>query len=165
MNKTSASPFFRFEDLRVAAGQVIVEAMALTRTEEDQLGLAVRQHAQMVYCIAYSVLRNHHDAEDPTQEVFIRVLRARRKLSEVEDPRKWIARIAWRVAAGKRKKPVEVHLDEMDQAAIRLYADRNHPERETSAAEVGALLQPSHWGRRRPGPQPCSSVGPVRGVG
>jgi len=93
-----------FEDLRVTAGQVIVdEAMVLARTEEDQLELAVR-HAQLVYRIAYSVLRNHHDAEDATQETFVRVLRAKRKLNAVDDPRKWIAKIAWRVAVERRKK-------------------------------------------------------------
>ena len=86
---------FMFEDLKVAAGQVIVsDAMALARTDEDQVELAVRQHAQMVYRIAYSILRNHHDAEDATQETFVRVLKARRKLSAVDDPRKWLARIA-----------------------------------------------------------------------
>jgi DNA-directed RNA polymerase specialized sigma24 family protein len=50
----------------------VSEAMALARTEEDQLELAVRQHARLVYRIAYSVLRNHHDAEDTTQETFQR---------------------------------------------------------------------------------------------
>jgi hypothetical protein len=60
---------FMFEDLKVAAGQVIVsDAMALAQTDEDQVELAVRQHSQMVYRIAYSVLRNHHDAEDATRK-------------------------------------------------------------------------------------------------
>ena len=73
----------------MTAGQVIVDdAMVLARTEEDQLELAVRQHAQLVYRIAYSVLRNHHDAEDATQETFVRVLRAKRKLTSVDDPAK-----------------------------------------------------------------------------
>jgi hypothetical protein len=42
--------------------------MALARTEEDQLELAVRQHARLVYRIAYSVLRNHHDARTPSRK-------------------------------------------------------------------------------------------------
>jgi RNA polymerase sigma-70 factor (ECF subfamily) len=108
-----------FEDLRVTAGQVIVdEAMVLARTEEDQLELAVRQHAQLVYRIAYSVLRNHHDAEDAAQETFVRVLRAKRKLSAVDDPRKWIAKIAWRVAVERRKKLPEVPLEITEGTAI-----------------------------------------------
>jgi RNA polymerase sigma-70 factor, ECF subfamily len=112
---------FMFEDLRVAAGQVIVsDAMALARTDEDQVELAVRQHSEMVYRIAYSVLRNHHDAEDATQETFVRVLKARRKLSAVDDPRKWLARIAWRVAVGRKGKSPDVSLEEMGQVVARL---------------------------------------------
>ncbi len=49
--------------------------------EDDQLELAVREHARLVYRVAYSVLRDHHDAEDATQETFLRVLRYRRKLA------------------------------------------------------------------------------------
>lgn len=108
-----------FEDLRVTAGQVIVdEAMVLARAEEDQLELAVRRHAQLVYRIAYSVLRNHHDAEDAAQETFVRVLRAKRKLSTVDDPRKWIACIAWRVAVERRKKAPEVPLETTEAAVL-----------------------------------------------
>ena len=108
-----------FEDLRVTAGQVIVdEAMVLARAEEDQLELAVRRHSQLVYRIAYSVLRNHHDAEDAAQETFVRVLRAKRKLSTVDDPRKWIARIAWRVAVERRKKAPEVPLETTEAAVL-----------------------------------------------
>jgi RNA polymerase sigma-70 factor, ECF subfamily len=56
------------------------------------------------------VLRNHHDAEDATQEAFMRVLRYRRKLAGVKDTRAWLARIAWRVAVERRKKVPEVSL-------------------------------------------------------
>ena len=52
-------------------------------TGEDALEAAVREHARMVYRIAYSVLRNHHDAEDYTQETFVRVLKYRRNLENV----------------------------------------------------------------------------------
>jgi RNA polymerase sigma-70 factor, ECF subfamily len=65
-------------------------------TDEDILENAVREHARMVYRIAYSVLRNHHDAEDATQETFVRVLRYKRKLEGIEDPKTWLAKIAWR---------------------------------------------------------------------
>jgi len=100
----------------VVAGQVIVDdAMVLARTEEDQLELAVRQNAQLVYRIAYSVLRNHHDAEDSTQETFVRVLRAKTKLNRVDDPQSWLARIAWRVAVERKKKIATIPFDDRDQ--------------------------------------------------
>lgn len=132
-----------FEDLRVAAGQGIVsEAMTLARTEEDHLELAVRQHAQLVYRIAYSVLRDHHDAEDATQETFVRVLRARRKLNTVDDPRKWIAKIAWRVAVERRKKAPEVPLETIEATVIsQLRSQLVSAEENVLAQEMSGLVQ------------------------
>ena len=59
-------------------------ALLMTATSEDALEAAVREHARLVYRIAYSVSRNHHDAEDATQDTFMRVLRYRRKLHGIE---------------------------------------------------------------------------------
>ena len=132
-----------FEDLKVVAGQVIVDdAMVLARTEEDQLELAVRQHAQLVYRIAYSVLRNHHDAEDASQETFVRVLRARRKLHAVDDPRKWIAKIAWRVAVERRKKAPEVPIETIEARVIsRLRSQLVSAEESVLGREMAGLIQ------------------------
>jgi RNA polymerase sigma-70 factor (ECF subfamily) len=80
------------------------EAITLARTDEDVLEAAVREHARLVYRIAYSVLRNAVEAEDVVQEVFLRALRHGRKLREVEDPKAWLARIAWRVAVEERRR-------------------------------------------------------------
>ena len=130
-----------FEDLRVTAGQGIVsEAMVLARTEEDQLELAVRQHAQLVYRIAYSVLRNHHDAEDATQEVFVRVLRAQRKLASVDDPRRWLARIAWRTAVGRKRKVSDVTIEEAGEVA-ELPSKAHGADQELLGSELNELLQ------------------------
>jgi RNA polymerase sigma-70 factor (ECF subfamily) len=91
---------------------MVSEAAAAARADESELEFAVREHARLVYRVAYSVLRNHHDAEDATQETFIRLLRYRSKLLEVRDQRTWLARIAWRVAVDQRKRVAEVTLDE-----------------------------------------------------
>ncbi|MGB7641787.1 MAG: RNA polymerase sigma factor, partial [Terriglobales bacterium] len=42
--------------------------------------------------------------EDVVQEVFLRALRYGKKLREVEDPKAWVARIAWRVAVEERRR-------------------------------------------------------------
>ncbi len=133
---------FMFEDLKVAAGHLIVsDAMALARTDEDQVELAVRQHSQMVYRIAYSVLRNHHDAEDATQETFVRVLKARRKLSVVDDPRKWLARIAWRVAVGRKAKSPDVSLEEVGRVVARLRSTGVPADDAVGGEEVAIALE------------------------
>src|SRR6478736_6453652 len=112
---------FMFEGLRAVTGQVLAsDAMALVQTEEDPLDLAVREHARLVYRVAYSVLRNHHDAEDATQETFMRVLRYRRKMAGVRDQRTWLARIGWRVAVERRKRTPEVQLEEGGETMTQL---------------------------------------------
>lgn len=79
------------------------EAIALAQREEDVPETIVREHARLVYRIAYSVLRNPADAEDATQEVFLRVLRYGKRIAGIEDRKAWLARIAWRVAVERRK--------------------------------------------------------------
>src|ERR1017187_8965495 len=64
----------------------------------------VSEHQQMVYRIAYSVLRNPHDAADAAQETFLRVFRTAAKLAGIEDRKAWIARIAWNAALDARRR-------------------------------------------------------------
>src|SRR5690349_22812038 len=85
-------------------------------TNEDAIEAAVHEHARLVYRIAYSVLRNHHDAEDATQETFVRVLRYKKTLEGVRDPKTWLARIAWRVAVERSKKRPEISMSETEVA-------------------------------------------------
>lgn len=107
------------EGRRVVAGEVILSgAKAIEHTEDEMLEALVREHSRLVYRIAYAVLRRHHDAEDATQETFMRVLRYRSNLAQVEAPKTWLARIAWRVAVdrGKKHKTREISLDDPEKA-------------------------------------------------
>jgi len=110
---------------------------------EDALETAVREHARLVYRVAYSVLRNHHDAEDATQEVFVRVLRNRSKLEAVKDLKAWLARIAWRVAVDRRRKADEISLHdaEMDSAVSQLRSQLTSAEEFSLGQEMTALLE------------------------
>ena len=111
-------------------------------TKEDALELAVREHARLVYRVAYSVLRNHHDAEDATQETFLRAVRYRRKLEGVREAKTWLARIAWRVAVERAKKRLEVSLsDEQNSAAAeQLRSQLKSAEDFTLGNEMAELL-------------------------
>ena len=102
-------------------------AIPLADVHEDTLEAAVREHARLVYRIAYSVLRNHHDAEDTTQETFVRVLQYRRKLEGVQDPKTWLARIAWRVAIERSKRRPEISLGESEIGKAVESSARNLP--------------------------------------
>ncbi|PYX56912.1 MAG: hypothetical protein DMG73_14270 [Acidobacteria bacterium] len=101
----------------------------------------VREHARLVFRVAYSVLRNHHDAEDATQETFVRVLRYGRKLGEMRDPKTWLARIAWRVAVDRRKKPPEVSLDDSENAILELSSATASADQFVLGSEMSRLLE------------------------
>ena len=112
------------EGRRVVAGEAILSgadddrARAGRASADEMLEVLVREHSRLVYRIAYAVLRRHHDAEDATQETFMRVLRYSSKLAPVEDPKTWLARIAWRVAVDRsslRGRTREIPLDDPEK--------------------------------------------------
>jgi RNA polymerase sigma-70 factor (ECF subfamily) len=97
------------EGRRVVAGEAILSVAATiersrSESDNDLLEAMVREHSRLVYRIAYSVLRSHHDAEDATQETFMRALRYSSKLAGVEDAKTWLARIVWRVAVDRSRR-------------------------------------------------------------
>ena len=112
--------------------------------ENEALENLVRQHSRLVYRIAYAALRSHHDAEDATQETFLRVLRYSHKLATVEDPKTWLARIAWRVAVDRCKRrggQREISIDD----SVRPEEEATSPEAPADQAmqgsQVGAQLE------------------------
>src|SRR5947208_8394129 len=78
-----------------------IDASQATVTPETMETLVAR-HSLMAFRIAYSVLRNHHDAEDAVQECFLRVLKYGKDLQQVRNPKTWLARIIWTVALDRR---------------------------------------------------------------
>jgi len=127
-------------------GQMILQSTALAATDDDSalselLEDLAREHARLIYRIAYCVLRNHHDAEDVTQEVFLRAMRQKHKLSDLQEPKAWLARIAWRGAvsrAGSRTRRAEFDLEAI---ASQLRSAEPDPERLASGGQIQELLE------------------------
>jgi RNA polymerase sigma-70 factor, ECF subfamily len=95
-------------------GQVsLSEPFPVAGAAADEFEAVVRDHSRLVYRIAYSLLRNHHDAEDATQETFLRCLRWWNRLDPVRNRRAWLARTAWRVALDRRPRFQEIPLDDV----------------------------------------------------
>lgn len=86
----------------------LVEARVATHeVAEDVIERLVREHSRLLFKVAYSVLRNHHEAEDAVQETFLRVTRHRGELADVRDERAWMVRICWRIAVDRRRNDAE----------------------------------------------------------
>src|SRR5262245_6946383 len=116
----------RFISALEAAGATLTMSEPLTdaRTAGPEIEAAVREHAQLVFKICYAVVRNHHDAEDATQEVFLRVWRNASRLNEIEDLRSWIARIAWNAAIDRKRRIPELQIDEHFEVSQTASAER-----------------------------------------
>ena len=79
------------------------------------LETVVREHARFVFRVAYGVLRNSHDAEDVVQEVYLRVHRS--GIKDVEDIRAWLARVTFRLAIDRIRRPQALELPEIEMAS------------------------------------------------
>jgi RNA polymerase sigma-70 factor, ECF subfamily len=86
----------------ILGGTVLKSAMA-TEAEAPTVETLVADYSRMVFRIAYSILRNHHDAEDAAQECFLRVWKHKDRLHDVQNAKTWLARIAWTTALDKRR--------------------------------------------------------------
>jgi RNA polymerase sigma-70 factor, ECF subfamily len=136
------------EDRRVVAGEAILDRASIERSRIESrdalLEALVREHSRLVYRIAYSVLRCHQDAEDATQETFMRVLRYGSKLADVEDSKTWLARIAWRVAVDRSKRRVrtrEIALDDPEKPVAEVASVANSVDETVQGAQIGTVLE------------------------
>lgn len=149
LNKSNRRAVFMYEGKRVVAGEAILNIV--TTAERDDVSPRVvtieelvREHSRLVYRIAYAVLRSHHDAEDATQETFMRVLRYSSKLDQIEDPKPWLARIAWRVAVDRgrqRGSHREVPLEDPDNPLAEISSDTALADETAVAAQVSAMME------------------------
>jgi len=89
------------------------EADKVLQSTDDlaRLENIVREYSRFIFRVAYGVLRNSHDAEDVVQEVFLRVHRS--GTNGVVDIQAWLARIAFRLAIDRVRKPQAEELLEL----------------------------------------------------
>jgi RNA polymerase sigma-70 factor (ECF subfamily) len=127
------------------------ERMANETTATQAVEQLVREHARFVFRIAFSILRDHHEAQDAAQECFLRVLKVKQRLPEVREQKTWLARIAWRCALDRSQKlRSRLHSDlslsgsEGEDSTATLAALRDSsadPEQLAASAQMSALLE------------------------
>jgi RNA polymerase sigma-70 factor, ECF subfamily len=133
----------------VLAGEATLSGVATAessakRAEDVLLEDLVRQHSRLVYRIVYAALRSHHDAEDATQETFLRVLRYGRKLAVISDHKSWLARIAWRVAVERSRKAShkqEITLDDPEKGWAEIPSCASAADQAMQGSQAGALIE------------------------
>ncbi|HEY1659858.1 MAG TPA: RNA polymerase sigma factor [Candidatus Sulfotelmatobacter sp.] len=126
------------------AEAVLTETRLVERNADEVLEDLVRQHSRLVYRVAFLVLRSHQEAEDATQETFLRVMRYGRKLASVENPKTWLVRIAWHVALDRSKRQRgrrESSLGDSDTQFVELESSERPAYEEIERSEVTAQLR------------------------
>jgi len=78
--------------------------------QDTAFSLLVDRHAQLMYRIAFSLLRNAQDAEDAVQEVFLKLYRSTAWL-RMNDEKAFLARTVWRVALDRLPKVAAQSID------------------------------------------------------
>ena len=146
------------EDKRVVSGEAILSGVTtdLSKAErsrierldaertDDLLERLVREHSRLVYRVAYAVLRSHQDAEDVTQETFVRMLRHRSELASIAAPKAWLARIAWRIAVDRRRRQgrvQEIPLEDPENPLAEPASTLTGADETLQGAQVGARLE------------------------
>ena len=66
------------------------ERMGETKERLEQI---FRDYYQLIYRVAFSQVKNHADAEDITQEVFLKIIRHDMRSQSMEHERAWIVRV------------------------------------------------------------------------
>src|SRR5579859_7581383 len=117
-------------------GAAPAEILAET-AQHSELTRLVREYSRYIHGVAFSALRDHHDAEDVTQETFLRVMRQREPIENITNQRAWLAKIAWNLSLDKiqsRRAKLHVSIDDEDASAtVVQLAARGTPADELAA--------------------------------
>jgi RNA polymerase sigma-70 factor (ECF subfamily) len=99
----------------------------------------LREAYGTVFRVAYSVLANSADAEEVTQEAF---LRAYQKFASLRDPQKfraWVARMSWRLALNRQRAASRAL--RRDTAWLAAQPAANNPAPEAAGRELELRLR------------------------
>ncbi len=124
------------EDLRgTAAFDATGDPAAMPSWDE-----LVRQHADRVYRLAYRLSGNQHDAEDLTQETFIRVFRSVRDY-QPGTFEGWLHRITTNLFLDMVRRRARIRMEALPEDYDRVPADQPTPEQIYHDARLGPDLQ------------------------
>lgn len=105
----------------------------------------VERHRSLVYRVAFQFAGNHHDAEDITQEVFIKVYRSLDRFRQDAQLSSWLYRIAMNACIDHRRRHAPAALaafgDEAEYRMLNTPEETPGPEDRAYAGELAELLE------------------------
>ncbi|WP_082468974.1 RNA polymerase sigma factor SigE [Sciscionella sediminilitoris] len=135
----TVSPSAQAETQPVEVKAVSIDGEEVTWTPPSWEEI-VRQHSDRVYRLAYRLSGNQHDAEDLTQETFIRVFRS---LSSYKPGtfEGWLHRITTNLFLDMARRRSRLRMEGLPEDTDRLAGDEPTPEQAFSAAHLDPDLQ------------------------
>jgi RNA polymerase sigma-70 factor (ECF subfamily) len=125
-----------------------INDLVLNLIEGDREAFAelVRTYKKRIYAVAYRMLGNHPDADEVTQETFVRIFEKRRELRNVKYFSGFLMRIACNYAIDLLRKrqrrfiSIEDEVDSSPMTQAELSLKIPSPDREVENAELSSLL-------------------------
>lgn len=115
------------------------ERPALSETKEaaeEEFAALVERNARRMFRVAYSLLRNAHDAEDAVQEALLKLYRTQ-GWRRIENERSFLSRTVWRVALD-RLPPARTMEDATE---VEIVSTRATPEEWAAGGDERELLR------------------------
>jgi RNA polymerase sigma factor (sigma-70 family) len=99
--------------------------------DSTAFGVLVDKYKESIYALAYSKLRNFHDAEDVTQEAFIKAYQNLRTLRQWDDFHAWIYAIASNLCKdwlrAKSRRPDREFIEDQSAKSLNDYSPHENP--------------------------------------
>ena len=91
-------------------------------TTMKKLESAVEAYGDMLFRVAFNMLGNVHDAEDATQETYLRYMKYEPELTDSEHERRWLLRVLVNVCKDMGKRRARQRVISIDELANLLEA-------------------------------------------
>jgi len=82
--------------------------------DEKSLELIIKKYLKSIYGFIFQFVRNSHDTEDLTQEVFVKMWRWRKKIKKEKNFKSWLFTIAKNTAIDFLRKRKELTFSDID---------------------------------------------------
>ena len=115
---------------------------SIDQVARERHDLFVQMHMKRVFLLIYRIVGNVADAQDLTQDAFIKALSREEQLKDLEKAAHWLSRIATNTALDHLRRIGRVHFTEIDEIPERLHVSRAaSPEAEVLREERRLLLE------------------------
>ncbi len=118
----------------------------IASTDEQSFEAIFRRYYPLVYQLAYRCTGRHDEAEDITQEVFLRFYRLPPRATSEGEQRAWLCRVATNLSLNalrtrQRRLHHEEQVGEMKRQEMSGGAAQSNPEQQVLAAEQAAFTR------------------------